>query len=114
MPVEKYIEQHLVRSITRMGGLCVKLNCPGFAGMPDRLILMPGGRIAFAETKAPGKKERPIHCAVWGTRCSAAWTAPGRCRRCWTGRQKRELRRRFPECPHLRPIPTRLTLSSAS
>ena len=64
MPVEKYIEQHLVRSITRMGGLCIKLSCPGFAGMPDRLILMPGGRIAFAETKAPGKKERPIQCAV--------------------------------------------------
>ena len=28
--------------------------------MPDRLILFPGGRIGFVETKAPGKKMRPL------------------------------------------------------
>lgn len=33
---------------------------PGFAGMPDRLILLPDGHIAFAELKAPGKKPRPL------------------------------------------------------
>ena len=43
-----------------MGGIAPKLACPGFDGMPDRLILFPGGRIAFVEVKAPGKKLRPL------------------------------------------------------
>jgi len=34
--------------------------CPSFAGMPDRLILLPDGHIGFAELKAPGKKPRPL------------------------------------------------------
>jgi hypothetical protein len=29
-------------------------------GVPDRIILMPNGKIAFAELKAPGKKPRAI------------------------------------------------------
>lgn len=41
-----------------MGGWCLKLVCPGFTGLPDRLILLPGGRMAFAELKRPGQHER--------------------------------------------------------
>ena len=53
---EKYIEQQLVRSVKAAGGLCPKWVAPGMDGMPDRIILLPEGKIAFAEVKAPGRK----------------------------------------------------------
>ena len=59
---EKVIEQQLVKAVRAAGGLCPKLVCPGMDGMPDRLLLFPGGRLAFAEVKAPGKKPRPLQC----------------------------------------------------
>jgi len=43
-----------------MGGLAVKFVSPGYDGMPDRLVLLPGGRIAFVEVKAMGCKPRPL------------------------------------------------------
>jgi hypothetical protein len=42
-----------------MGGRAFKFTSQGTSGVPDRLLLFPGGRIAFAELKAPGKKLRP-------------------------------------------------------
>lgn len=42
------------------GGICPKFVSPGFDEMPDRLVLLPDGRMAFAEIKAPGKKPRPL------------------------------------------------------
>ena len=57
---EKTLEGKLVRAVRALGGIAPKLVSPGFDGMPDRLILLPGGRIAFAELKAPGKKPRPL------------------------------------------------------
>jgi len=57
---EKTIEQHLVAAVKAAGGICPKLVCPGFDGMPDRIMLMPGGRIAFVEVKAPGEKPRAL------------------------------------------------------
>ena len=57
--LEKEIEKKLRQPIRQMGGLYLKLVCPGFTGVPDRLILLPGGRVVFVELKAPGKKERP-------------------------------------------------------
>lgn len=57
---EKQIEQKLVKEIKKFNGLCLKLTCPGFAGMPDRLILLPTGRIGFVEVKRKGEKPRPI------------------------------------------------------
>ena len=58
--LEKEIEQKLVRAVKAAGGICPKFVSPGMDGMPDRLILMPGGHMAFAELKAPGKKPRPL------------------------------------------------------
>ena len=58
--LEKQIEKKLVDAIRQLGGMCPKFVSPGMDGMPDRLILMPGGRLAFAELKAPGKKPRPL------------------------------------------------------
>ena len=60
---EKAIEQKLVLTVKSMGGIAPKFVSPGFDGMPDRLILLPGGRIAFVEVKAPGKKPRPLQLA---------------------------------------------------
>lgn len=57
---EKIIEQSLVRAVRAMGGLAPKWVSPSLDGVPDRIVLLPGGRIAFAEIKAPGKKPRPI------------------------------------------------------
>ena len=57
---EKDIENKLVQAVKVIGGIAPKLVSPGLDGMPDRLLLLPGGRIAFAETKAPGKAPRPL------------------------------------------------------
>lgn len=60
---EKQIEQKLVQSVKSAGGVAPKFVSPGFAGMPDRLILLPDGHIGFAELKAPGKEPRPLQLA---------------------------------------------------
>ena len=57
---EKNIEQKFVKAVKSAGGIAPKLTCPGFDGMPDRLVLMPEGRIGFVEVKAPGKEPRPL------------------------------------------------------
>ena len=60
---EKIIEQHLVKAVKNSGGIAPKLVCPGFDGMPDRLVLLPRGKIGFVEVKAPGKEPRPLQVA---------------------------------------------------
>ena len=57
---EQTIEHKLVVAIKNMGGLALKFISPGFDGMPDRLVLLPHGRLAFVELKASGKKPRPL------------------------------------------------------
>jgi len=57
---EKYIEQKLVKAVKKMGGMAPKFVSPGFDGVPDRIVLLPMGRMAFVELKAPGKKMRPL------------------------------------------------------
>lgn len=52
-PLEKDIEKSLGRMIGRHGGMCLKWVCPGWAGVPDRIILLPGGVIMFVELKRP-------------------------------------------------------------
>lgn len=60
---ERNIEQFFRNAVKEHGGLALKFTSPGFDGMPDRLVLFPGGRIAFAEIKAPGRKPRPVQAA---------------------------------------------------
>lgn len=57
---EKYIEQKLVAAVKKMGGMAPKFVSPGFDGVPDRIVLLPMGRMAFVELKAPDKKMRPL------------------------------------------------------
>ena len=58
--LEKSIEKKLADAVKKRGGLAPKFVSPGLDGMPDRIVLMPGGRLAFVEVKAPGKKLRPL------------------------------------------------------
>ena len=60
---ERTIEQKLAARTRAMGGIAPKFTAPGFDGMPDRLVLLPGGRMGFVELKAPGKKPRALQLA---------------------------------------------------
>jgi hypothetical protein len=51
--LEKEIEKKLRQTVEKHGGRCLKWVCPGWAGVPDRIVLLPGGRIHFVETKRP-------------------------------------------------------------
>ena len=57
---EKTIESKLVKAVKSMGGLAPKFVSPGLDGVPDRLVLLPGGNMAFIEVKAPGETMRPL------------------------------------------------------
>ena len=58
--IEKTIEQKLRKKVKGLGrgAMCLKFESPGFNGVPDRIILLPGAQVIFAETKKPGEKER--------------------------------------------------------
>ena len=58
--LEKEIEKKLVKEVKNMGGIAAKFVSPGFDGVPDRLVLLPEGKMAFIELKAKGKKLRPL------------------------------------------------------
>ena len=60
---EKHIEKELAARTKAMGGIAPKFTSPGFDGMPDRLVLLPGGRMGFVELKAPGRTPRPLQLA---------------------------------------------------
>ena len=66
MKSEKQIEQSLVKAVKNMGGIAPKFVSPGFDGMPDRIVLLPHGLMAFVEVKAPGKKPRPLQVSRHG------------------------------------------------
>lgn len=58
--LESDIEGRFKKRIENLNNsvLCLKLTCPGFTGVPDRMILLPGAHIIFVELKKPGKTER--------------------------------------------------------
>ena len=49
--------------VKKIGGLALKFVSPGFDGVPDRIVLLHGGKIGFVEVKAPGEKPRPLQLA---------------------------------------------------
>lgn len=57
---EKNIERKLIQAVRTVGGIALKFVSPSFAGMPDRLVILPKECIAFIEVKAPGLKPRPL------------------------------------------------------
>lgn len=58
--LERDIEKALVSAAKKAGGIAPKLTSPGTAGMPDRLIILPKGKVCFVELKAPGQQPRPL------------------------------------------------------
>ena len=52
---EKRVESLLTRRVKELGGWAIKI-APIISGLPDRLILLPGGRVFFVELKAPKKR----------------------------------------------------------
>lgn len=57
---ESTLEQRLVREVERIGGLAPKWVSPGNRGVPDRIVILPHGRVVFVEMKAPGKQLQPL------------------------------------------------------
>ena len=57
---EKEIEQKLVSEVKRRGGICPKWVSPGFDGVPDRFVFLPGKHFGMVEVKAPGEKPRAL------------------------------------------------------
>lgn len=55
---ENLIEKHLVAEVKKAGGMAYKFVSPGRRSVPDRIVLLPGGRLVFVECKAPGKAPR--------------------------------------------------------
>ncbi|EBC6125611.1 VRR-NUC domain-containing protein [Salmonella enterica] len=55
---ENLIEKHLVAEVKKAGGVAYKFVSPGRRSVPDRIVLLPGGRLIFVECKAPGKPPR--------------------------------------------------------
>ena len=60
---EKDIEKKFVKSVRQKGGIAPKFISPGFDGMPDRIVLLPGRHFGFVELKRPGEKPRPLQMA---------------------------------------------------
>ena len=57
---EKALERLLIAAVKQAGGMALKFVSPGMAGVPDRLVLLPEGKLCFVEMKAPGEKPRQL------------------------------------------------------
>lgn len=58
--LESKVESAFREETKRRDGVALKFVSPGMNGVPDRIVLLPSGRIAFVELKAPGKNLRPL------------------------------------------------------
>lgn len=58
--LESRVENYLKKKVEKLGGKAFKWAPIGVTGVPDRMVLLPGGRIIFVELKAPGKKARKL------------------------------------------------------
>lgn len=57
---EKALERRLVRECEKRGWLCLKYSNTRMTGYPDRLVLLPGGRVAWVEVKSRGRRPTAI------------------------------------------------------
>ena len=64
--LESTVERHLREEAKKRKGMALKFVSPGMNGVPDRIVLLPHGVMAFVEVKAPGKKPRPLQVSRHG------------------------------------------------
>ncbi len=64
--LEREIEAKLVKMVKATNGLCLKWVCPGWSGVPDRIILLPGAKVIFVETKRPQGGRVSPRQQYWG------------------------------------------------
>lgn len=57
--LEKTVEAALVKRVKELGGIAYKWTSPGRTGVPDRIVMIPGGKIIFVELKSPTGKLTP-------------------------------------------------------
>lgn len=62
---EKYIDKKLGEEVKKLGGLSIKMGVLHFAGIPDRLIILPNRIMFFVEVKTTGKKPSPLQEKVF-------------------------------------------------
>jgi Holliday junction resolvase len=62
--LEKRIERRLVERAKEAGGMAIKWTAPGTAGVPDRIVFLPGGVVIFVELKSPGKQSTPLQVRI--------------------------------------------------
>lgn len=62
--LEQRIESATTQAVAKAGGWAPKWTSPGNPGVPDRIVLLPGGRIVFVELKAPGKKPTALQAKI--------------------------------------------------
>ena len=62
---EAKVEAYLCERVKELGGLCIKLNPAWYVGIPDRMVLLPGGRIGFAELKRPKGGRLSVKQKAW-------------------------------------------------
>lgn len=80
MEFEKDIERYLIRQVERRKGLCLKYHPDTDTGMPDRLILLPGGRLFWVELKRENGKLSQMQIyqqnrlRALGQRCFVVWS----------------------------------------
>ena len=63
---EKELERKLAQAVKAIGGICPKFTSPGYDGMPDRLVLLLGGKLAFVEVKQAGQYPRALQLSRHG------------------------------------------------
>lgn len=57
---EKTLEKKVAAKIESLGGWSIKMLSTYVTGLPDRLCLLPGGKVLFVEVKTTGKKPTKI------------------------------------------------------
>lgn len=55
---ENEVEKQFMEAVRAAGGQALKFTSQSMNGVPDRLVLLLGGKCAFVELKAPGKQMR--------------------------------------------------------
>jgi len=63
--LEKAVEEYLVSEVKKLGGKAPKWTAPGNTGVPDRIVILPGGRVYFIECKKPKGSKTSARQKLW-------------------------------------------------